>query len=98
MGQVIDLGTGTFENPRHEHCLLSRTTATLVFQEDAPYHVNQIANADDLKDIWVNLKRELTVTLRLETNWRFVSSLPAVVKQLVDAMEGILVSFRSEPC
>lgn len=98
MGQVIDLGTGTFESPRQGQCLLSRTTATLVFQDDAAYHAGQITDAADLKAVWVTVKRELTVTLRLETSWRFVSSLPAVVKQLVDAMEGILVSSRSEPC
>ncbi|CRG85437.1 hypothetical protein PISL3812_02500 [Talaromyces islandicus] len=92
MGQVIDLGIGIFENPRQEQCLLSRTTATLVFQGDAAYHANEITNATDLKGIWVILKRELTVTLRLETNWRFMSSLPAVVKQLADAVERVLIA------
>lgn len=98
MGQVIDLGIGTFENPRQEQCLLSRTTATLELQNDAAYHESQITDAADLKAIWVTVKRELPVNLRLETSWRFVSSLPAVVEQLVDTMEGILVSSQLEPC
>ncbi|QKX56324.1 uncharacterized protein TRUGW13939_03425 [Talaromyces rugulosus] len=95
MGQIIDLGTGTFKNIRQEHCLLSRTTVTLEFQNDAAYHTNQITDAVDMKAIWVTVKRELTVNLRLETSWRLVRSLPAVVEQLVDTMERILVSSRS---
>lgn len=98
MGQVIDLGTSTFENTRQELCLLSRTTATLEFQNDAAYHANRIINTADLKSLWVTVKRELTVDLRLETSWRFVSSLPAVAEQLVDTMEGILVSSHLETC
>jgi hypothetical protein len=98
MGQTIDLGTGTFKITRQEHCLLSRTTVTLEFQNDAAYHTSQITDAVDMKAIWVTFKRELTVNLRLETSWRLVRSLPAVVNQLVDTIERTLVSSRSEPC
>lgn len=96
--QTIDLGTSTFENPRQGQYLLSRTTATLVFQNDEKREESRNIDAADLKFIWVTVKRELTVNLRLESSWRFVSSVPAAVNRLVDTMETILVSFLSESC
>lgn len=92
MAQVVDLGVQSFKKNHSGQCLLSRATATLVFEDNIKHRELTANRSVNLYDTWVTLKRELAVDLHIEMYSNPTTTMSNLVKQAVETVQSSSVS------